>query len=118
MSNFEAINIFWNDQTKISESILDVRYEDLVKEKDYHQREIYKFLDLKSAFDEEKRQSFFSQTASIRQIGSPVHKKSIEKKEFIDHKNEFYEAFKMQRKYWEKRGILPKNYEFFGYTLG
>ncbi len=118
MSNFEAINIFWNDQTKISESILDVRYEDLVKEKDYHQREIYKFLDLKSAFDEEKRQSFFSQTASIRQIGGEVHSRSIEKKEFLDHKNEFYDALTMQRKYWEKRGFVYKSDDFFGYKLG
>ena len=119
MSNFEAINIFWSDQIKTSsKGILDIRYEDLVKEKDYHQREIYKFLDLKSAFDEEKRKSFFSQTASIRQIGGEVHSRSIEKKEFLDHKNEFYDALIMQRKYWEKRGFVYKSDDFFGYKLG
>ena len=90
----------------------------MVKEKDYHQREIYKFLDLKSAFDEEKRKSFFSQTASIRQIGGEVHSRSIEKKEFLDHKNEFYDALIMQRKYWEKRGFVYKSDDFFGYKLG
>ena len=52
-----------------------------------------------------KEKSFFSQTASIRQIGGEVHSKSIEKKEFLDHKNEFYDALIMQRKYWEKRGF-------------
>ena len=118
MSNFEAINIFWSDQIKTSKSILDIRYEDLVKEKDHYQREIYKFLDLKSAFDEEKRKSFFSQTASIRQIGGEVHSRSIEKKEFLDHKNEFYDALIMQRKYWEKRGFVYKSDDFFGYKLG
>ena len=118
MSNFEAINIFWSDQIKTSKSILDIRYEDLVKEKDHHQREIYKFLDLKSAFDEEKRKSFFSQTASIRQIGGEVHSRSLEKKEFLDHKNEFYDALIMQRKYWEKRGFVYKSDDFFGYKLG
>ena len=119
MSNFEAINIFWSDQIKtISKGILDIKYEDLVNEKDYHQREIYKFLDLKSAFDEEKRKSFFSQTASIRQIGGEVHSRSIEKKEFLDHKNEFYDALIMQRKYWEKRGFVYKSDDFFGYKLG
>ncbi len=119
MSNFEAINIFWSDQIKtISKGILDIRYEDLVKEKDHYQREIYKFLDLKSAFDEEKRKSFFSQTASIRQIGGEVHSRSIEKKEFLDHKNEFYDALIMQRKYWEKRGFIYKSDDFFGYKLG
>ena len=35
-----------------------------------------------------------------------------------DNLNEFYDALKMQRKYWEKRGILTKNEEFFGYKLG
>ncbi len=118
MSNFEAINIFWSDQINSSKSILDIRYEELVKEKDYHQREIYKFLNLESAFDEEKRKSFFSQTASIRQIGGEVHSRSIEKKEFLDHKNEFYDALIMQRKYWEKRGFVYKSDDFFGYKLG
>ena len=118
MSNFEAINCFWNKELEGNNNILDVHYEELVNNTEAYQKKIYKFLGLESEYNEERRRSFFSQTASIRQIGSPVHKKSIEKKEFIDHKNEFYEAFKMQRKYWEKRGILPKNDEFFGYKLG
>ena len=118
MSNFEAINIFWSDQIKTSKNVLDIRYEDLVKEKDHYQMEIYKFLDLKSAFNEEKRKNFFSQTASIRQIGGEVHSRSIEKKDFLDHKNEFYDALIMQRKYWEKRGFVYKSDDFFGYKLG
>ena len=76
--------------------------------------------ELEKAFhiDEEKRKSFFSQTASIRQIGGEVHSRSIEKKEFLDHKNEFYDALIMQRKYWEKRGFMYKSDDFFGYKLG
>ena len=62
----------------------------------HHQKEIYRFLGIESDFNEEKRKSFFSQTASIRQIGADVHSKSIEKKEFLDHKNEFYDALLMQ----------------------
>ena len=118
MSNFEAINIFWNDQIGSSDSILDIRYEDLVKNTDQHQKRLYQFLNIKSDFDEEKRKSFFSQTASIRQIGGNVHSKSIKKNEFLDHKNEFYDALKMQRKYWEKRGFEYKSDSFFGYKLG
>ena len=92
MSNFEAINIFWKNQIKTNENLLDIRYEELVKDKDHYQKEIYKFLGLKSDFDEEKRRAFFSQTASIRQISGSVHSKSIDKKEFLDQKNEFYDA--------------------------
>ena len=118
MSNFEAINIFWSNQIKKKENLLDIRYEELVRKTDHNQREIYKFLGLKSDFDEEKRKKFFSQTASIRQIGGSVHIKSIQKEEFLDHKNEFYDALIMQRKYWEKRGFEYKNDDFFGYKLG
>ena len=118
MSNFEAINIFWSNQIKKSENLLDIRYEELVRKTDHNQREIYQFLGLKNDFDEEKRKAFFSQTASIRQIGGSVHSKSIEKNEFLDHKNEFYDALVMQRKYWEKRGFQYKNDDFFGYKLG
>ena len=118
MSNFEAINIYWNDQIKTNESVLDIKYEELVKNTDHYQKEIYKFLGIESGFNEEKRKSFFSQTASIRQIGADVHSKSIEKKEFLDHKNEFYDALLMQRKYWEKRGFEYKSDTFFGYKLG
>ena len=117
MSNFEAVNMFWNEQLNTNGSLLDIKYEDLVKNTNHHQKEIYEFLGLKSDYDEEKRKAFFSQTASIRQIGGEVHSKSIEKKEFLDHKNEFYDALMMQRKYWEKRGFEYKSNDFFGYKL-
>ena len=117
MSNYEAVNIFWNKMLKNNIRILDIRYEDLVQNKDYYQKKIYDFLDLKGEYNEEKRKSFFSQTASIRQIGQSVHSKSIEKDEFLENKNEFYDALLMQRKYWEKRGFEYKNNDFFGYKL-
>ena len=118
MANFEAINIYWSEQFKLSERLLDVKYEDLVRKKNHYQKEIYQFLDIKADYDEGKRKAFFSQTASIRQIGGEVHTKSIEKKEFLGHKNEFYDALVMQRKYWEKRGIVYDSQDFFGYKIG
>ena len=117
MSNFEAINTFWNEEMIGSKNALDVNYEKLVDDPDLYQKKIYEFLELDSSYSEEKRRSFFSQTASIRQINSPVHIKSIEKKEFIEQKNEFYDAFTMQRKYWVKRGIIKENQDFFGYKI-
>ena len=117
MSNFEAVNLYWNKNIQAEKNILDIRYEDLINDTDFYQQKIYDFLEIKSEFDEEKRRGFFAQTASIRQIGSPVHKKSIEKKDFLDKKAEFYEALKMQRKYWEKNGIAFKSSDFFGYNI-
>ena len=117
MSNFEAINTFWNEEMKGNKNVLDIHYEKLVDDPDLYQKKIYEFLELDSSYSEEKRRSFFSQTASIRQINSPVHRKSIAKNEFIKYKNEFYDAFTMQRKYWVKRGIIMENQDFFGYHI-
>ena len=117
MSNFEAINTFWNEEMKGNKNVLDIHYEKLVDDPDLYQKKIYEFLELDSSYSEEKRRSFFSQTASIRQINSPVHRKSIAKNEFIEYKNEFYDAFTMQRKYWVKRGIIMENQDFFGYHI-
>ena len=117
MANFEAINLFWNKFMKSSNSVLDIRYEGLVEDPEGHQRRIYEFLNINSDFDETKRKSFFSQTASIRQIGSDIHKKSVKKEEFLSHKDEFFESIYMQRKYWEKRGITSQKKDFFGYEL-
>ena len=52
----------------------------------------------------------------MRQIGSGVHKKSVSKDEFVEHKEEFYESLEMQRKYW-KNGLYSHNGDFFGYKI-
>ena len=64
-----------------------------------------------------KRSQFFSPTASIRQIRQGIHKKSIDKKEFLHHKNEFLDALLMQRQYWLSKDIIQENDVFFGYEL-
>lgn len=118
MANFEAINIYWDEHIKQKSSILDLYYEDLVKNPQTKQKDLYHFLNLDIAdFDEQNRRKFFSKTASIRQIGGQIHNKSIEKQEFLEFKNEFYDSFLMQRKYWNKKGLNPKDTTFFGYEL-
>ena len=117
MANFEAINIYWNKVIKIKSNILDIKYEELVDDPGYYQKKIYDFLEIKSEFDEEKRKAFFSHTASMRQIGTGIHKKSVSKEEFVTHKEEFYESLAMQRKYWQKIGLYSNNGEFFGYKI-
>lgn len=117
MSNFEAINIFWNEHVDDKSNIIDIKYEDLVSDKNKNQEKIYKFLNISSKYDEEKRSQFFSSTASIRQISQGVHQKSINKKEFDHHKGEFLDALLMQRQYWASKGVRPKNDNFFGYEL-
>ncbi len=117
MANFEAINIFWNKALKDEKRILDIKYEELVEKPEIYQKKIYEFLEIKSDYNEEERKNFFSHTASIRQIGSEIHKKSVKKEEFLSFKDEFVDSLQMQRKYWEKRGLLSKDGNFFGYQL-
>ena len=118
MANFEAINIYWDECISKKINILDIYYEDLVKNPQINQKNIYEFLDLEIAdFDEENRRKFFSKTASIRQIGGQIHDKSVEKQEFLEFKDEFYDSLLMQRRYWSKKGLNPKNSTFFGYEL-
>ena len=117
MSNFEAINIFWNEQIDDKSNIMDIKYEDLVSDKNKNQEKIYKFLKISSKYDDEKRSEFFSPTASIRQIRQGIHKKSIDKKEFLHQKSEFLDALFMQRQYWASKDIMPENDNFFGYKL-
>ena len=117
LANFEAINIFWNKNINDKSNILDIKYEDLVSDKKKNQEKIYSFCNISSEYDEEKRSQFFSPTASIRQIKQGIHKKSIDKKEFLHHKDEFLDALLMQRQYWFSKDIIPKNDDFFGYKL-
>tara|TARA_Y200000002_G_C22679429_1_gene663393 strand:- start:141 stop:1772 length:1632 start_codon:yes stop_codon:yes gene_type:complete len=117
MANFEAINIYWNKSVIKKDNILDIKYEELVEDPEYYQKKIYDFLEINSEFDEEKRKAFFSHTASMRQIGSGVHKKSVSKDEFVKHKDEFYESLEMQRKYWQKMGLFSVKGDFFGYSI-
>ena len=117
LANFEAINLFWDENMEEKENIFDVKYEELVSNYIYYQEKIYKFLGLKAVYDENKRNDFFSPTASTRQVKEGVHKRSVDKKEFSHHKSEFLDAIQMQREYWAKKDIKSKKNDFFGYSL-
>ena len=115
MANFEAINTFW-DSVIQSKSVLDIKYEDLVKNQIDTQKKIYNFLQIESAFDEDKRGAFFSKTASTHQVQKKVYNTSVNKSEFEEKKSVFFNALKSQRAYWEGKGI-GLNSSFFGYNI-
>ena len=117
MANFEAINLYWNKKIQNKSNILDIRYEELVSEKEDSQKKIYSFLKFTSEYQEKKREEFFSSTASIQQVQGAIYKSSIGKKEFEDRKSEFYDSINMQRDFWVSKGIIEKQEDFFGYVL-
>ncbi len=117
LSNFEAINLFWAKNMNNKTNILEIKYEELVSNHGEVQRDIYSFLGIDSKYDEKLRSEFFSPTASIRQVREKIHKKSVEKMEFLEHKDEFLNAFFMQREYWATKSIDRNNDDFFGYSV-
>lgn len=115
LANFEAVNIYWSKKIQKQENLLNIRYEDLVTNKFDYQKKIYDFLDIPTKeFDEKKRLQFFSPTASIRQVKGNIHQNSINKGDFLHKKQEFYDAFQMQRQFWIKKGIFDEKNKFFG----
>ena len=99
IANYEHLMSYWRD--KVSEnSMLSLKYEDLVKNESFEAKKIMNFLGIKGSYDSNSRKSFFSRTASKIQIKGDVHQKSLKKKDFIDYQPGFLEDLEAQRKYW------------------
>ena len=99
LSNFEAINFYWSKKLADHHGLLDINYEDLVTNKKDSLNKIYSFLDISlESYSDAKRANFFT-TASIRQVNKEIHQKSMKKEEFLNKKQEFTDAFLMQRQF-------------------
>ena len=119
LSNFEAINTFWDQNIKNKDNLLSLNYDDLVKKPENSQKILYEFLGIDSnEYDSSKRGNFFSKTASMSQVKGEIHQKSLYKEVFLTKKGEFFDAFLSQRQFWQNKGIIDKDIDdFFGYTL-
>ena len=118
MSNFEASILFWKKIGVLDNSVMVLKYENLVKETEKYQKEIYNFCNITSLYKTEIREKFFAKTASINQVQSEIHSGSVKKQDFAGLKSEFLDAFLSQRSYWQARGIIDANIsDFFGYSL-
>ena len=84
ISNFEACLLYWKSQGVIDDSIMTIRYEDLVQNFEYYQEKIYKFCEIQSEYKKEKRERFFAKTASINQVQNKIHTESLKKKDFLN----------------------------------
>lgn len=115
VSNFEASFLTWK-KFNLIENVMVINYEDLVNNQKEKREEIYTFCQIDADYDDEKRSNFFAKTASMKQVQSAVHKKSIKKQEFLQKKGEFVDALESQRNYWRSQGLeIPSDY--LGYSL-
>ena len=63
-------------------------------------QEIIDFSGVDGQYDEEKRKDHFSNTASISQVTSGIHRKSIKSHQFSSFKEKFEEDLRNQSEYW------------------
>ena len=118
MSNFEASILFWKKIGVLDSGVMVLKYENLVKETEKYQKEIYNLCSITSPYKPEIREKFFAKTASINQVQKEIHTSSVKKQDFESLKSEFLEAFFSQRAYWQAKGIVDANAsDFFGYSL-
>ena len=101
----------------LDNNVMIIKYEELVKNFDKSQKELYSFCNISSNYEPEKRESFFAKTASINQVQNKIHTESVKKNNFSDQKKEFQDAFYSQREFWKTKNILETPADFFGYNL-
>ena len=102
MANKNHIVDFWKKTilSKITNNFKIINYEDLVSEEHKISQEIINFSGMDGQYDEEKRKDHFSNTASISQVTSGVHRKSIKNQQFSSFKGKFEEDLRNQSEYW------------------
>ena len=117
MANFEASLLYWKKMGMLDNNVMIIKYEELVKNFDKSQKELYSFCNISSNYEPEKRESFFAKTASINQVQNKIHTESVKKNNFSDQKKEFQDAFYSQREFWKSKNIFEIPADFFGYNL-
>ena len=102
-ANFEHISRFWSNQPELKNCILDLKYEDLVKDEEYFANLIYNFLGIVEKYEKSGRENFFSRTASRFEIKKAVDASSVGKKFFEKSKNDFFKDLESQSEYWQRQ---------------
>ena len=102
MANKNYIVDFWKKilLPTMAHNFKIINYEDLVNNEHKISQEIIDFSGIDGQYDEEKRKDHFSNTASISQVTSGVHKKSLKNQQFSSFKEKFEEDLKNQSQYW------------------
>jgi len=102
LSNVETLKKVWLSQNDNNNFLL-VNYEDMVGDPQKYSKEIYNFVGLDEAYDEEKRKKFSSRTASKTQIKKDIYTSSVSRsKDYDVFLVEFEKSFKNQNEYWDK----------------
>lgn len=99
-ADHEEIVRYWTEEAQVD--FLKIDYEELVSHTSEVAENIFHYCGLSSNYNEEKRQGFFSRTASKNQVRAGVHQQSLQKKSFEKQKINFLETLQTQRVHWSK----------------
>ena len=103
-ANYEALIKFWK-KSESGDTFLEIRYENIIKDRENFIKIIWDFCGLKGAYSEEKRKRHVGVTASMQQVTRDIYNTSIKKQDFIAYKDKFLEDLESQRGFWKQKGI-------------
>ena len=102
LSNVEALKKVWLSQND-NNNFLIVDYEEIVNDPHRYAKELYSFIGIEATYDEEKRKTFSSNTASKTQVKKDIYTSSVSRSKNYDvFLDEFQQSFDNQNKYWDK----------------
>ena len=102
LANVEALKKVWLSQND-NKNFLLVDYEEIVSDPKKYAKEIYSFIGIEDTYDEEKRKTFSSRTASKTQVKKDIYTSSVSRsKDYDVFLDEFQQSFDNQNKYWNK----------------
>ena len=102
LSNVEALKKVWLSQNN-NKNFLLVDYEKIVNDPHKYAKELYSFIGIEGTYDEEKRKTFSSRTASKSQIKKDIYTSSVSRSNDYDvFLDKFQQSFDNQNKYWDK----------------
>ena len=102
MANKNYMVDFWKKKLlpEMSNRFKIINYEDLVCKEHERSQEIINFCGIDGSYDSEKRKGHFSNTASISQVTSGIHNKSVKNQQFLQYKEKFFDDLNNQSDYW------------------
>ena len=102
MANTDALKKFWLSQKFNNNNYMVINYEELVSDPDRNSKKLFNFIGVDSKYDEEKRQKFFSRTASKAQVQKKIYSSSVSRSEkYGPLMTKFEESYDNQKKYWD-----------------
>ena len=102
LANVEALKKVWLSQNERKNFLL-VDYEEIVRDPKKYTRQIYDFVGVVGEYDEEKRKTFSSRTASKTQVKKNIYTSSISRsKDYDVFLDEFEKSYNNQNEYWDK----------------